>query len=215
MSKCSNIARKFIGCLVLTVVSAAVPMTTIAELYKYKNEDGVTVLDSHVPARYVKYGYTILSLNGRVLEVVPRALTDAEITARDNAIELQQRIDRKRREQKIADQNLLRLYSTPEDVIRARDTKLQSIESFINAQSGNARRLQEQKHRLESSLADIERSGGTISKDRIDRIRSIENRMSQIENEIQGKHDEMEALRTTYAADLTRVRELYGNDPGR
>lgn len=215
MSKRSNIARKFIGCLVLTVVSAAVPMTTIAELYKYKNEDGVTVLDSHVPARYVKYGYTILSLNGRVLEVVPRALTDAEITARDNAIELQQRLDRKRREQKIADQNLLRLYSTPEDVIRARDTKLQSIESFINAQSGNARRLQEQKHRLESSLADIERSGGTISKDRIDRIRSIENRMSQIENEIQGKHDEMEALRTTYAADLTRVRELYGNDPGR
>ena len=68
---------------------------------------------------------------------------------------------------------------------------------------------------MESSLADIERSGGTISKDRIDRIRSIENRMSQIENEIQGKHDEMEALRTTYAADLTRVRELYGNDPGR
>ncbi|MCH7741819.1 MAG: hypothetical protein IIB71_04050 [Proteobacteria bacterium] len=215
MSKRSNIVRKSVGCLVLTVVSAAVPLTTIAELYKYKNEDGVTVLDSHVPARYVKYGYTILSLNGRVLEVVPRALTDAEITARDKAIELQQRIDRKRREQKIADQNLLRLYSTPEDVIRARDTKLRSIESFINAQSGNARRLQEQKHRLESSLADIERSGGTISKDRIDRIRSIENRMSQIENEIQGKHDEMEALRTTYAADLTRVRELYGNDPGR
>jgi len=215
MSKRSDIVRKSIGCLVLTAVSAAVSMTTIAELYKYKNEDGVTVLDSHVPARYVKYGYTILSLNGRVLEVVPRALTDAEITARDNAIELQQRLDRKRREQKIADQNLLRLYSTPEDVIRARDTKLRSIESFINAQSGNARRLQEQKHQLESSLADIERSGGTISKDRIDRIRSIENRMSQIENEIQGKHDEMEALRTTYAADLTRVRELYGNDPGR
>lgn len=215
MDKPSNITRKSISCLILTVVFVAVPMVTIAELYKYKNEDGVTVLDSHVPARYVKYGYTILSLNGRVLEVVPRALTDAEIRARDNAIAEQQRLDRKRREQKIADQNLLRLYSTPEDVIRARDTKLRSIESFINAQTSNARRLQEQKRQLESSLADIERSGGTIGKDRIDRIRSIEGRMSQIQNEIQAKHDEMEVLRTTYAADLTRVRRLYGNDPGR
>ena len=42
-----------------------------AELYRYKNEDGITVLDSHVPARYVKNGYTILSLDGRVLSGAP------------------------------------------------------------------------------------------------------------------------------------------------
>ena len=45
--------------------------TAKAELYKYLSDDGVTVLDSHVPARYVKNGYTILSADGRVLEVVP------------------------------------------------------------------------------------------------------------------------------------------------
>lgn len=33
------------------------PSMVLAELYKYTNEDGVTVLDSHVPARYVKNGY--------------------------------------------------------------------------------------------------------------------------------------------------------------
>ena len=59
--------------------------TVAAELYRYKNEDGVTVLDSHVPARYVKNGYTILSLDGRVLEVVVRALSDKEIRDRDRS----------------------------------------------------------------------------------------------------------------------------------
>ncbi len=210
MRKHSNIASKFVNLLVLTTAVVAMPLVATAELYKYKNEDGVTVLDSHVPARYVKDGYTILSLHGRVLEVVPRALTDAEIRARDSALAKQQQLDRQQREQEVADENLLRLYSTPEDVIRARDDKLRSIESFINTQNSNLRRLREQKRRLESSLADIERSGGTISKERLDRIRSIEGRMLQIEKDVQAKHEEIEVLRSTYAADLKRVRELYG-----
>ncbi len=191
---------------------AGVPVA--AELYKYSNEDGVTVLDSYVPARYVKNGYTILSLDGRVLEVVPRALTEAEIRERDSGLAEQQRIEREKREQKIADQNLLRLYSTPEDVIRARDTKLRSIEGFINTQMGNLRRLQSQKRQLESSLADVERAGGVISKERLDRIRSIENRMAQINSEIEDKNGEMDVLRASYATDLDRVKELYGTDPG-
>jgi len=199
--------------MLMTVIAAS--SAASAELYKYKNEDGVTVLDSYVPARYVKDGYTILSLNGRVLEVVPRALTDAEIWARDRQLAEQNRIDRERREQKVADQNLLRLYSTPEDVVRARDTKLGSIESFVNTQSGNLRRLREQKRQLESSLADVERSGGTISQDVLDRISSIEGRMVQIESETQVKNEEMDVLRSNFAADLKRVLELYGNDPAR
>ncbi len=209
MRKHSNIASKLVNRLVLTTAVVAMPLVATAELYKYKNEDGVTVLDSHVPARYVKNGYTILSLSGRVIEVVPRALTDAEISERDRGLAEQQQLDRERREREVADENLLRLYSTPEDVIRVRDDKLRSIESFINTQDGNLRRLQEQKRQMESSLADVERSGGTISEERLDRIRSIEGRMLRIENDIQAKHEEIEVLRSTYAADLTRVRELY------
>jgi len=97
----------------------------------------VTVLDSHVPARYVKNGYSILSLNGRILEVVPRALTEKEIRERDSELEEQERLETQRREKEIADENLLRLYSTPADVIRARDTQLSSINGFIVTQRGN------------------------------------------------------------------------------
>ncbi len=183
--------------------------TVAAELYKYKNEDGVTVLDSHVPARYVKNGYTILSLDGRVLEVVPRALTEAEIRQRDRELAEQERIERERRERQIADQNLMRLYSTPGDVIRARDAKLSSIDGMIETQRGNIQRLESQKRQLESALADIERAGGTISKDRLARIRTIEGRVAQIESEIDKKLEEKKDLETSYAADLERVKELY------
>lgn len=113
-----------------------------AKLYKYMDEDGVNVLDSNVPARYVKNGYTMLSLDGRVLEIAPRALTDEEMRLRDRRLAEERQIERLAREQKVADQNLLRISSTPEDVIRARDIKLASIEGFINTNQTNLVRLE-------------------------------------------------------------------------
>ena len=212
MKKFYDTTREFIGHILVIMVVLVTPIASSAELYKYRNEDGVTVLNSHIPARYVKNGYTILSLDGRVLEVIPRALTNKEIRARDSALLAEQKREREEREQKIADQNLLRLYSTPEDVTRARDTKLTSIDSFISTQQGNIRRHQNQKRQLETSLADVERAGGTVSNDRVDRIRTIESRIKQIEAEIMDKQEEKVAMTANYAADLKRLLELYDTD---
>ncbi|MFT4798100.1 MAG: DNA repair exonuclease SbcCD ATPase subunit [Candidatus Azotimanducaceae bacterium] len=188
---------------------ALIAPSVSAELYKYVNEDGVTVLDSHVPARYVKNGYSILSLDGRIIEVVQRALSDAEIRDRDSELAEQRARETAEREQKIADQNLMRIYGTPEDVVRARDTKLASIEGFITTSRSNLTRLETQKRSLESQLADIERAGGTIGKDRLSQVRSIENRIRSNESEVQEKEGEMEELRADFSSDLKRVRQLY------
>ncbi len=196
--------------LLFGVLGASVQFNTVAaELYRYKNEDDVTVLDSHVPARYVKNGYTILSLDGRVLEVVPRALSEQEIRDRDRRLAEAERIAREKREREIADENLMRLYGSPSDVIRARDARIASIDSLIKTQSGNIQRLENQKRQQESELADIERAGGVIGKDRLSRIRAIDNRIAQVEDEISKKEEEKQALELAYAADLKRVRELY------
>lgn len=200
---------------VILCFACTMPSAVLAELYKYKNEDGITVLDSHVPARYVKYGYSILSLDGRVLEVVARALTDEEIRVRDRDLAVKERQEREKREQDIADQNLLRLYSTPADVIRARDTKLNSINGYISTQKGNLQRLATQVRLLQSELADIERSGGIISNDRLARIRNIEGRIQQIDADVQGKRVEIDDLRASYASDLKRVKELWGRPASR
>ncbi len=43
----------------LSLLLALVQSMVSAELWGCKNEDGVTVLDSHFSARHVKNGYTI------------------------------------------------------------------------------------------------------------------------------------------------------------
>ena len=76
---CSTKTIVISACLCLMTA----PVASAIELYKYVNEDGVTVLDSQIPSRYVRSGYTIISSDGRVIEVVARALTEEEIIIRD------------------------------------------------------------------------------------------------------------------------------------
>jgi len=199
--------------LAIIVLSTCLSYPTAAELYKYTNEDGITVLDSHVPARYIKDGYTILSLSGRVMEVVPRALNDQEILVRDRERAVMEEKDRLERERIMADQNLMRVYGTPADVVRARDTKLASIDGFIAIIKGNLQNLQSQKRSFEAELADVERRGGVISRARMDHMLGIENRILQAMSEVDVKEQELSDLSAAYSADLIRVTELYRSKP--
>jgi hypothetical protein len=203
-----KLTKRLVPLLVLFVM----PMAASAELYKYLNEDGVTVLNNYVPPRFVQNGYTILNEDGRVLEVVPRALTPEEIRQRESELAMSQSLAQKQRDQKEADQNLLILYSTAEDVKRARDTKLASIEGYIETQKDHLRRMLGRKHQYEASLANIERAGGTVGEESLDRIRVIEGRMAIVNSELEGKLSELDVLRTNYAADLNRVRVLLGSE---
>ena len=204
---------KLTKCLVLLLVLFLIPMTASAELYRYVTKEGVTVLNNYVPPGSVKDGYTILNEDGRVLEVVPRALTADELRKREGELAESRSLAQRQRDQMEADQNLLILYSTPEDVERARDTKLASIEGYIRTQKDHLRRMLGQKHWHEANLADIERAGGTIGEDSLERIRVIEGRMAIINSALEGKLSEMDVLRANYAADLNRVRELLDSEP--
>lgn len=193
----------------MSVVQVILLLPATAEMYKYENEDGVTVLDSHVPARYVRNGYTVLSDSGRVLKVVPRAPTPEERREQKRRKEEAERTAREKRERIERDQMLMRLYSRPEDVIRARDSKLASIQGTIDTSISNLKRLEGRKRALEAELANIERAGGTIGQDRLDRIASIESRIEQTRREIENKRKEMADTRASFNADLERVRKLY------
>lgn len=183
------------------------------ELYKYTNEDGVTVLDSRIPPKYVKSGYTIISADGRVIEVVARALTDAEIKERDKKAAIDKALQEERERQADVDATLLRLYSTPEDVIRARDTKLATINGFIKTAQGNLERNVEQKRQLEGEAADAERAGSTVPQENIERIQIITDRINQIGTEIDNKSLEIQTVTEKYGRDLERLKQL--RDAGR
>ena len=180
------------------------------ELFKYVNEDGVTVLDSRIPPEYAKYGYTVFSSDGRVLEVVERALTEEELIERDRLAAIEAKKQKEREEKEAADATLMQLYSRPEEVNQARDSKLATINGFITSTRINLQRLVAQKRQLDAIAADIERNGGTVSQQDIDRIQVAAERIKQKEKDIEEKLEEIEQVKNSFARDLIRVKELYG-----
>lgn len=185
------------------------PSELAAESFRYVDDSGVTVLNDHVPPNLVKNGYTILDASGRVLEIIPRALTPEEIIARDKQLQLEEQERNRIAAREAADAALLRLYSSPNEVKRARDSKVASAERFVDSVRINIQHLLDQKRQLEVRVANIERAGGSIPKENLERITSLDARIEKFQAEISTKATELDQLKQRYAADLKRLLELH------
>ena len=79
-------------------------------MYRYKDDQGRTVMSATVPPEIVPKGYDVLNAQGRIIETVAPALTAEQIRARDEAIEREKREEEERKAQELADQKLLKQY---------------------------------------------------------------------------------------------------------
>jgi chromosome segregation ATPase len=194
---------------VLLLAFCALPLSA-AELFRYRNSEGVVVLANTIPAQYATQGYTVLDHRGRVLRVVPRQLSASEIVERDAELAAEREAEAERMAQRQEDEELLRLYSTPDDVERALQRQLESIEGAIDTVEANIQRLGTQKRNLQVQAAEIERSGKPIPLRIISGLRSLDDQIAEKQREIEAREAEILATRQDYAADRERLRVLLG-----
>lgn len=195
-------------CLLCLLVSPGVALA--AELFRYRNSAGVVVLANTIPAEYMSQGYTVIDHRGQVIRVVPRQLSDEEIVARDRAEAAEREAEAARLVRRRQDEELLRLYSTPDDVERAMARKVASIEGAIDTVEANIQRLRSQKRNLQTRAAEIERSGQPIPAQVISGIRSVDEQIAERQREIASREAEILATREDYAETLERLRYLLG-----
>ncbi len=100
-------------------------------IYRYTDNNGLVSFNSSVPPQFAKNGYTILDTKGKVLQVVPRTPSRAELVAHSGDYEQQRRNEEARIARKEADSVLLRLYRSPEDIERKRDLNLAEYDQQI------------------------------------------------------------------------------------
>lgn len=67
----ANRRSKAVSALLALSLAFAVSQLNAQDLYRYKDSNGVTILNSSVPAEYVNAGYEVLDSRGIVIEVVP------------------------------------------------------------------------------------------------------------------------------------------------
>jgi hypothetical protein len=171
-----------------------------SELYRYLNDKGVVVLDRQgVPPQYIGKGYDVLDAQGRLLRTVPPAPT-AEERARLNKAKLQASLD----------VQLLRLYSSLEDVDRARERKLNELDGAVAAARGNLQSLRTQQANFQSQAAEHERAGRTVPESLLVQISNLKAEQASRLNEIARFELARKQADAGFTADRERLAKLLG-----
>ncbi|WP_271409798.1 DUF4124 domain-containing protein [Pseudomonas sp. Q1-7] len=184
----------------LSLVLLLPALAGAAELYRYVDDKGVTVLDRQgVPPEYIGKGYEVLNEQGRVVRVIPPAPSREE---------MQRRLDEKARAS--SDARLLRLYTGVEDVDRALERKLAELDGLIGVARGNQQSLRTQQANLQSQAAESERAGREVPVHLVEQIDSLREQQKGLERDIARYQKNREAAKASFAADRARLAELLG-----
>jgi predicted secreted hydrolase len=107
-----------------------------------------------------------------------------------------------------SDAQLMRLYSTQEDIDRALQRKLAEIEGLIAIANGNKQSLRSQQTSLQSQAAEIERSGREVPADLIVKIDNLKLEQAQLDNDIARYEAVGREAEASFVADRARLGEL-------
>ena len=179
-----------------------------ANLYRYTNDEGVTVVDYQVPAAYVSKGYEILNPEGMVVRVVPRELTEEEKKVLNAQQELEAEASAEEMRLREWDESLLLRYSTIEDIEAARERALGDLRIRLSILKSNKRSLKHQVENYQAQAAELERSGREVDVARIAAIEDLQSQIASTERSINERGKEIEDVSAAYQKDIERFGML-------
>ena len=202
---CKRLQRLLIGC---GLWFAVVPLVGAANLYRYNNDRGVTVVDWRIPAEYAAKGYEVLSEQGVVIEVVPPALTSAQRADRDVLQRQLEAAEVERRRLQAWDESLLLRYSDTVDIEEARNRALRELQIRISILRSYMRALRQLVESLQSRVAAAERRNETPNQYDLDSIQALKAEIVSIERSIEDRAQQVASVTENYQADIDRFKQL-------
>ena len=196
--------------LILALLS---PVAFAAKVYRF-NIDNQLIIKDHIPAEYAQMGYDILNSQGMVVKRVQPAPTPEELAqiAAQQAIK-EARLERIRIRRE-ADQALLRVYSKPADVERARQRNIDNIDGYISLQQRRIVDLTEKLERAQGRAANQERAGQEVPVDMRLEIAKLQNQIRESHTNVKIRKAEKNESTKGYADDYARMQILLKYPPG-
>ncbi len=198
----------FLASMVPNDAIAAKSGNSKMRMYKYKDKNGLTILKDYLPSEVVPRGYTVVDKYGNTIEVVAPVQTKEEKAAEKLRRQLAKIEETKIRAQLKRDNELLRQFTTTEDLIRARENQLNSIRVEIGIRASNTNRIKRQLKKYQSKAAVFERRGQPIPKALQDNIGVSLKQISNSDKFITEKNAEQDKVTARFDIDIKRFDEL-------
>ena len=192
----------------LAAVAFAAADASAQNLYRYRADNGVMVVDFRVPVEYADNGYEVLNGNGTVVDVVPRALTAEERANVALARELEASAKAEQQRLQKWDESLLLRYSTIEDIEDARDRSLSDLKIRVSILKSNRRSLRHQVENAQARVAASERSGTQPQQADLDSILVLQSEIESTEAQIEARQTQIAEMTDNYQRDIDRFSQL-------
>lgn len=193
---------------VLIISSLFLSASVMADrLYRFE-VDGKTVLEDKIPLQYKKLGYEILNSSGVVIKKVPPAPTAVELAAMKRKKAAQDRRKQRIKDRKKKDVELLRLYSSLEDIERSRQRKIADIDNYVILQSKRIESLTAQLDKAEQKAANLERNGREVPVEIRLEIAQLQSQIRESNKNIGERGHEKQEVSSDFATVYYRYRVL-------
>lgn len=177
-------------------------------LYRYVNDEGVTVINYSIPPEYVHKGYEILNRDGTVHKVVPKTLSPNEL-ADESSDAYMAKVEAEEAERlRKWDESLLLRYSSIEDIEAARDRAVSDLRIRISILRSNIRSLTSQVESNQERAADVERRGGEVPVELVAAIDGLRDEIKETERAIEDRLKEIEVVEQGFQRDIDRFELL-------
>lgn len=200
----------------LTAILLSWPAWVTSGIKCWTNNEGVRECGNIVPPEYAQRSHRELNQQGVLIGQAARAKTQQELEReqaerRKRAAEKAE-LARIAREQKMRDRVLLHTFTTEEDMVLARDGKLQAIEARVRHVVSRIVRLHQSLENLRARAALLERRGDVVPEELQKEILDVEGEITDNRKLIERWRTEQEEVRTSFETDVERFRQLKGNE---
>ncbi len=196
--------------ILLSLSSLTLSGTVQARIKCWTNNEGVRECGNKIPPEFAQKKSQELGKGGLVREETERAKTDEELEEQRLLDKTQAEEDRLAAKQKKKDDILLQTFSNVEDIERARDERLTSLEAAIKLTQARSEKIQYDLDKRIQKAAAAERSGKTPSEALLKDIESLKRQLKNNETFIEGKRAEQEEIKVAHAKDIAHFKQLKG-----
>lgn len=199
-------------CYILSTLCASwlVTQPTLAQDSNYKcwqDEDGVTNCGNVVPPQYSQQGFQEFNKEGVLSKKVNPAPTEAELAE----FKKQEEEAERKKKQDAEDQALLNLFSTEQDIERARTAIVASIDGNVHSIETIVTSLEKNREDMEKNLEES-KNNPDVPASQLDtlqkNIEDVKYRLKTNRQTLQEKASEKEKVNKEYDEYLRRYRDI-------
>lgn len=190
------------------------PLEATARIKCWTNDQGVRECGDAVPPEYSQQGHEELNRHGITVDRTARAKTQEELEAEKRRQEELKEQERRAREQAERDRVLLATFTTEEELLLARDSRLQAIDARIAHTKQLIAKLEDTREKLRSEAAKHELGGNPVPDELEHNLAEVERQIESFRNTIVRHEMEKDQLREKFERDLARYRVLQEQQRG-